>query len=97
MLAGQNSEALEVVFGFLKDQALYLDLKYGGGVFLLPRMYKGVITQLNDTGKVKPWMDEMQKAGTLNSIRKELNQALETVVVKERVRINNENVFENYA
>jgi hypothetical protein len=88
-LAGQNVFSRNLVWEHLKNEKDWFDKTYGSGLFLLPRLYKGVIEQFSCLSEVHGYVDEQFAQGGLKSAKSGVLQGLETVERNEAILVRN--------
>ena len=88
-LAGQNKFSRNLVWDYLKNGQNWLDETYGSGLFLLPRLYKGVIEQFSCLNEVRGFVDEQFSQDRLKGAKSGILQGLETVERYEAILMRN--------
>ena len=96
MLAQQNAEARDLVWHYITKSSDDLNATYGSCVFLLARLYKGVMECFNKTEGVLSEFVETIEGDKLISARQAIKQGFETVEQHQKIYQQNVDVFKTW-
>ena len=91
-LAAQNSSTRDYIWNFLVENQEKINEKYKNGIFLLPRLYKGVLELFNESRIVEEFCGDHK----LEKARQAINQGFDSVLLNERIFESNRGIFEGY-
>lgn len=91
-LAGNSQKHATLVFQKLTTEVKYFKNLYENSIFLLARMYKGVLECFNQTGLVEDFCQNHD----LNTAKQGISQGFETVKLYENIYAKNCEKFEQF-